>query len=248
MNLHSDIQKLLSSCLEKKSISITEKQEILQKAVALNQDLKSVIIEIEKIEKSANEKNIELQKCEACGELIPALDRVCPSCKNVKSSLGRNEIKLDDLIFEGESLFSEIKALDEVVFFKRLLKNSSISFPIFIGASFVLGWNFNSDVLAGVFLCSLLLWLLVIRRLKRVSYTNNKQISTYRLLLSQLEKKMRLLELYFGNDSKTKVHLQQLKQDIIHLKKIKNSLLIYEVFLYIVAFLLLIITGYFTMI
>jgi hypothetical protein len=248
MNLHPEIAKLLSACEEKNSISILEKQQILNKALELNNDLVYVVSELEKIEQNTKKNSTDINKCKSCGELIPALDRVCPSCKNVKSSSGSIDVKLDDLIFESENLLSELKSSDKILLSKNLLKNSSFSFPIFIGASFVFGWNFNSDVLAGVFFCSLLIWLLIIRRLKRNIHKNDQlQITkSFQVLKSQIEQKIRLLELYFGNDNRTNSHINKIKQELQTTTKVKDQLLIYEILIYIIASIALCITGYFT--
>ena len=250
MNIHPEIAKLIADTAEKKSISIEEKQKIVNKAIELNEDLTFVVSELEKIEQSIRDNSTELSKCKACGEIIPALDRVCPSCKNVKSSKSSIDVKLDDLIFESENLLTELKSSDSISFSKRLLRNASISFPVFIGLSFVLGWNFNSDVLAGVFFCSLLLWVLVIRRIKRnlAKNQNLENQSSFKKLHSQLENKIRLLELYFGNDSRTSNHLTQLKQETLKLKNGKNQLIVYEFAIYISSLLVLIVIGYFTQI
>lgn len=250
MSLHPEIAKLIADTAEKKSISIEEKQKIVNKAIELNEDLTFVVCELEKIEQRTRNNSTELSKCKACGEIIPALDRVCPSCKNVKSSKSSIDVKLDDLIFESENLLTELKSSDSISFSKRLLKNASISFPVFIGLSFVLGWNFNSDVLAGVFFCSLLLWVLVIRRIKRnlAKNQNLENQSSFKQLHSQLENKIRLLELYFGNDSRTSNHITQLKQEILKLKNGKNQLIVYEFAIYISSLLVLIVIGYFTQI
>ena len=250
MRLHPEIAKLIADTAEKKSISIEEKQKILNKAIELNEDLTFVVYELEKIEQSTGNNSTDLSKCKSCGEIIPALDRVCPSCKNVKSSKSSIDVKLDDLIFESENLLTELKSSDSLSFSKRLLRNASISFPVFIGLSFVLGWNFNSNVLAGVFFCSLLLWVLVIRRIKRHLAKNqnlDNQIP-FQQLHSLIENKTRLLELYFGNDSKTSNHITQLKQETLKLKNEKNQLFFYEFALYISSLLVLIIIGYFTQI
>jgi hypothetical protein len=250
MNLHPEIQTLLKQYKEKKTISLDEKQFIIKRALELDQDLKVLIEALDSIEENPIRKSAEICKCEACGEIIPALDRVCPSCKNVKISSETIDIKLDDLIIESESILAELKSLDAISYSKRLLKNCSISFPVFIGSSFVLGWNFNSDVLAGVFFCSLLLWLLVIRRLKRNLFVTHysQKPNSFQVLISQIENKIRLLELYYGNDSRTKEHTVQLKQELKHLRTSKNKIIYFEVFTYVSAFILLVIIGYFTII
>jgi hypothetical protein len=250
MNLHPEIQTLLSSFSKKGSINIEEKQLILKRAVELDQNLKYIIEELDKIEKSNFTKTSELIKCEACGELIPTLDRVCPSCRNVKNSSGSVDLRLDDLIFETESILSELKSSNSLLLSKRLLKHSSISFPFLIGCSFILGWNFNSDVLAGVFFWSLCLWLLVIRRLKRNLSKNEatQNIKSYQVLHSQIENKLRLLALYFGNDGRTKDHLFQLKNELKLVQNHRNKLIVNETIIYLIAFALLFIVGYFTVI
>jgi hypothetical protein len=250
MNLHPEIQTLLSSFSKKGSINIEEKQLILKRAVELDQNLKYIIEELDKIEKSNFTKTSELIKCEACGELIPTLDRVCPSCRNVKNSSGSVDLRLDDLIFETESILSELKSSNSLLLSKRILKHSSISFPFLIGCSFILGWNFNSDVLAGVFFWSLCLWLLVIRRLKRNLAKNEatQNIKSYQVLHSQIENKLRLLALYFGNDGRTKDHLFQLKNELKLVQNHRNKLIVNETIIYLIAFALLFIVGYFTVI
>ncbi len=250
MNLHPEIQTLLSSFSKKGSINIEEKQLILKRAVELDQNLKYIIEEIDKIEKSNFKKTSELIKCEACGELIAPLDRVCPSCKNVKNSSGSVDLRLDDLIFETESILSELKSSNSLFLSKRLLKHSSVSFPFLIGCSFVLGWNFNSDVLAGVFFWGLCLWLLVIRRLKGNLSKNEttQNIKSYQVLHSQIENKLRLLALYFGNDGRTKDHLFQLKNELKLVQNQRSKLIVNETIIYLIAFALLFVVGYFTVI
>jgi hypothetical protein len=248
MNLHPEISKLLAEFSDKQFISIEEKQRILNRAIELNEDLTLLVSELEKIELTAINNSVDKSKCKLCGELIPALDRVCPSCKNVKSTAV--DIKLDELIFESENLLTKLKSSDSISFSKRLLGNSSISFPVFIGASFVLGFNFNSNALAGVFFCSLLLWLLAIRRIKRrfIQNQNEQNHSSFQQLDSQLENKISLLELYFGNDSRTRNHITQLKQELLKLTTRKKQLVLFEVLIYIISLLTLIVIGYFTQI
>jgi hypothetical protein len=250
MNLHPEIQTLLSSFSKKGSINIEEKQLILKRAVELDQNLKYIIEELDKIEKNNVKKDPEFFKCEACGELIPALDRVCPSCKNVKNSSGSVDLRLDDLIFEIESILSELKSSNSLILSKRLLKHSSVSFPFLIGCSFILGWNFNSDVLAGVFFWGLCFWLLVIRRLKRNLSKNEttQNIKSYQVLYSQIENKLRLLALYFGNDGRTKDHLFQLKNELKLVQNQRNKLMVNETIIYLMVFALLFVVGYFTVI
>ena len=89
----------------------------------LKQDLTLVVLELEKAAQNPKYKASDLSKCQACGELIPALERVCPSCKNVKSSLSSVDIRLDDLIFESENLLTELKSSYSISFSKRLLKS-----------------------------------------------------------------------------------------------------------------------------
>lgn len=250
MNLHPEIQILLSSFSKKGSINIEEKQLILTRAVELDQNLKYIIEELDKIEKSNFKKTSELIKCEACGELIAALDRVCPSCKNVKNRSGSVDLRLDDLIFEAESILSQLKSSNSLLLSKRLLKHSSLSFPFLIGCSFVLGWNFNSDVLAGVFFWGLCIWLLVLRRLKRNLSKNEstQNIKSYQVLHSQIENKLRLLALYYGNDGRTKDHLFQLKNELKLVQNKRSKLIVNETLIYLMAFALLFVVGYFTVI
>lgn len=250
MNLHPEIQTLFNTLSKKETISIEDKQLLVNRAIKLKQDLTFIVKELEKIEKNILKRNNNLNKCEACGELLPALDRVCPSCKSVKNSKGKIDLTLDDLIFEIEAIISELKSSNSLSLSKRLLKNSSLSFPFFIGSSFVLGWNFNSDVLALVFLCSLCLWLLVLRRLKSNLIKTEVALSTkpFQVLHSQIENKLRLLGLYFGNDGRTNEHLLQLKQEIQKVQNQKKKLFFYEILIYCLAFILLIIVGYFTVI
>ncbi len=250
MNLHPEIQTLFNTLSKKETISIEDKQLLVNRAIELKQDLTFIVKELEKIEKNILKRNNNLNKCEACGELLPALDRVCPSCKSVKNSKGKIDLTLDDLIFEIEAIISELKSSNSLSLSKRLLKNSSLSFPFFIGSSFVLGWNFNSDVLALVFLCSLCLWLLVLRRLKSNLIKTEVALSTkpFQVLHSQIENKLRLLGLYFGNDGRTNEHLLQLKQEIQKVQNQKKKLFFYELLIYCLAFILLIIVGYFTVI
>jgi hypothetical protein len=250
MNLHPEIQTLFNTLSKKETISIEDKQLLVNRAIKLKQDLTFIVKELEKIEKNILKRNNNLNKCEACGEILPALDRVCPSCKSVKNSKGKIDLTLDDLIFEIEAIISELKSSNSLSLSKRLLKNSSLSFPFFIGSSFVLGWNFNSDVLALVFLCSLCLWLLVLRRLKSNLIKTEVALSTkpFQVLHSQIENKLRLLGLYFGNDGRTNEHLLQLKQEIQKVQNQKKKLFFYELLIYCLAFILLIIVGYFTVI
>lgn len=250
MNLHPEIQTLFNTLSKKETISIEDKQLLVNRAIELKQDLTFIAQELEKIERTILKKDFHYNKCEACGEQLPALNHVCPSCKSVKNSKGKIDLTLDDLIFEIEAIISELKSSNSLSLSKRLLKNSSLSFPFFIGSSFVLGWNFNSDVLALVFLCSLCLWLLVLRRLRSNIIKNEVALSTkpFQVLHSQIENKLRLLGLYFGNDGRTNEHLLQLKQEIQKVQNQKKKLFFYEILIYCLAFILLIIVGYFTVI
>jgi len=101
-----------------------------------------------------------------------------------------------------------------------------------------------------VFFCSLLLWLLAIRRIKRrfIQNQNEQNHSSFQQLDSQLENKIRLLELYFGNDSRTRNHITQLKQELLKLTTRKKQLVLFEILIYIISLLTLIVIGYFTQI
>lgn len=248
MNLHPEIQLLIESLSKKETISIEDKQTLVNRSIELKQNLTFIVKELEKIEKNIQKRNNNLNKCEACGELLQALDRVCPSCKSVKNSKGKIDLTLDDLIFETEAIISELKSSNSLSLSKRLLKNSSITFPLFIGSSFIFGWNFNSDALALVFFCSLCIWLLVLRRLKSnlTKSEVEQNAKPIQVLNSHLENKIRLLGLYFGNDGKTSEHIGQLNQEIQKVQKIKKKLILLEILIYCTVFILLIVIGYFT--
>jgi hypothetical protein len=231
------IIQLIDSASRDKIISVEEKQVIIQKAIELGEDVNSVIALIEH-KNSAK----EVTKCVACGDLILALDRVCPSCNYVQNTSGEVNYKLDDLIHEIETLVAKIKSFQDNKLTSRILYHLNLSIPILCCLSFVIGWNFNSDVLAGTFFISLLFWIFIVKKIRPTQILNSNE--TFQALQSEFEKKYRIIDLYYGKDSRTKSHIEILNNEISAIKANRTKIILYEIAIYAATIGGLILIGF----
>lgn len=187
--------------------------------------------------------NNDVVKCIACGEIIQPLDQVCPSCNYVQNVSGNINFKLDDQINELETLVAELKSFDDNRLGYRFLQHLHISMPVFCGLSFIIGWTYNSNVLAGVFFVCIFLGIFVVRKIKKSLLPINK---TFKLVLSDYEKHYRITNLYFGNDSRTKLHLENIQKEIETLKKLRQQNIYIELAIYPCLILFLLVLGIYT--
>ena len=64
------------------------------------------------------------------------------------------------------------------------------------------------------------------------------------VLLSEFDKKLRLIELYYGNDERTRNHLETLRLDVEQSKKIRKTSMKSEIIIYGIVLIILVLVGY----
>jgi hypothetical protein len=243
--IQQEIIELIDQAYLDKEITTDEQKLIIERCIEIGQDLQAVLNLIETKRRDFHKD--PLVKCPACGEITKSLDRVCPACNFVNE--GSNNKQLDELIQDIENLVVSIKSSKNSELINRLMNHSLISLPLLSLISFVLGWHYNSDFLALLFIFFLILNQILKKKLRKnklKDYELNQQ--EFPVLLSEFEKKQRLIELYYGNNERTRNHIETLRLDVGRSKKIRKTSIKNELIIYIVILILLVLVGYLTQI
>jgi hypothetical protein len=64
------------------------------------------------------------------------------------------------------------------------------------------------------------------------------------VLLSEFDKKLRLIELYYGNDERTRNHLETLRLEVEKSKEIRNTAIKNEIIIYSLSLVVLVFVVY----
>ena len=239
--IQQEIIDLIDQAYLDKEISTDEQKIIIERSIEIGQDLQAVLNLIER-KRSVYRKD-SILKCQACGEIIKSLDRVCPACSFVHEA--SINTPLDELIHDIENTLVSIKSAKNSELTNRLMNHSMVSLPVLSGISFVVGWQYNSDFLALLFIIFLILYQILKRKLRKnkVKDSEMNQLE-FPVLLSEFDKKQRLIELYYGNDSSTKKHIELLRHDVEKCKENRKKAIKNEVIIYIIALVVLVFIGF----
>lgn len=177
-------------------------------------------------------------KCPSCSEILPALANVCPSCNYVIAA--RNEgdtITLQELVYRIENTLAELKALPHPSVIRTIKENIfgfSLYLSLLFGASALLMnmKKYNDDYwgpLAGVAGClaGIPLYVMAIRYMDKnnrknkalemgIVYTEETtaKAKTFKQLKADFEKSKRLAKIFFGEDQKVKLLIEELNEEI----------------------------------
>jgi hypothetical protein len=239
--IQQEIIDLIDQAYLDKEISTDEQKIIIERSIEIGQDLQAVLNLIER-KRSVYRKD-SILKCQACGEIIKSLDRVCPACSFVHEA--SINTPLDELIHDIENTLVSIKSAKNSELTNRLMNHSMVSLPVLSGISFVVGWQYNSDFLALLFILFLILHQILKRKLRKNKQKDGEMNQLeFPVLLSEFDKKLRLIELYYGNDERTKNHLETLQIDVVQSKKIRKKAIKNEIIIYSIVLIILVLVGY----
>jgi len=239
--IQQEIIDLIDQAYLDKEISTDEQKIIIERCIEIGQDLQAVLNLIER-KRNVYRKD-SILKCQACGEIIKSLDRVCPACSLVnEASINK---PLDELIHDIENTLVSIKSDKNSTLIKRLMNHSMFSLPVLSGISFVLGWQLNSDFLALLFILFLILYQILKRKLRKNKVKDGEMNQLeFQVLLSEFDKKLRLIELYYGNDERTRNHLETLRLEVEKSKEIRNTAIKNEIIIYSLSLVVLVFVVY----
>jgi hypothetical protein len=239
--IQQEIIELIDQAYLDKELSTDEQKIIIERCIEIGQDLQEVLVLIER-KRNVYRKD-SILKCQACGEIIKSLDRVCPACSFVnEASINK---PLDELIHDIENTLVSIKSDKNSQLINRLMNHSLVSLPLLSGISFILGWHYNSDFLALIFILLLILNQILKRKLRKNKLKDSEMNQLeFPVLLSEFDKKLRLIELYYGKDERTKNHLETLQIDVVQSKKIRKKATKNEIIIYSIVLIILVLVGY----
>jgi hypothetical protein len=177
-------------------------------------------------------------KCPSCSEILPALANVCPSCNYVIAARNEGEtVTLQELVYRIENTLGELKALPHPSVIRTIKENIfgfSLYLSLLFGASALLMnmKKYNDDYwgpLAGVAGClaGIPLYVMAIRYMDKnnrknkalemgIVYTEETtaKAKTFKELKADFEKSKRLAKIFFGEDQKVKLLIEELNEEI----------------------------------
>lgn len=177
-------------------------------------------------------------KCPSCSEILPALANVCPSCNYVIAARNEGEaITLQELVYRIEHTLADVKALPHPNALTLIRKNI-YAFCIYIGLLLALTTyilkvkDYNDDIYGPIgYAASFTIMLSLIaimgkntaesdrknQALERgIQYTEDDKSKekTFKELKAEFEKSKRLAKIFFGEDPKVKMLIEELNDEI----------------------------------
>jgi len=185
-------------------------------------------------------ENEKITKCPACGDTIAALSRVCESCGFVLDSgkkSDRPEKGLEDLIHDIEENLVKIKSQPTTNIITSLISNSHITFSLLTVIAFIIAIKFKIGVLLIVAVAMIIMSIVLIRKNLK-SKAKDESEKLYAEQKALFEKHSRTATTLFGENKKTKLLLQELKQELDQIEQNRNKNKRMELVTYVVLALL----------
>jgi hypothetical protein len=179
-----------------------------------------------------------VSKCPSCGDILPALANVCPSCSYVVGARSEGDsISLQEMVYQIEHTLSQLKALPHPNFFRTIRKNLwgfciFLSLVFFFAAFMMHMRDWNDDywgpVLGvGIALCVIPLYSMAIAAMDK-SNRKNKALEmgleyneekgpiemTYKEIKADVDKSKRLAKIFFGEDKKVSLMIKELESEV----------------------------------
>lgn len=168
----------------------------------------------------------KIEKCPSCNEIMPPLSNICASCGYVLKVGSDKELNL--LIDNIETKLSQIKSLPIFTFFQTLSSRVYISLPILTIIICAIGFKFEIQAFALIGIVLVFLsWKVIKKKMREPKETSVNQQS-FGSLKADFEKYSRTASTYFGENTKVKLLLEELKEELVKIEQNRSKAKIIE--------------------